>query len=84
MRILCADHGPPEGRKYNYVARADPLGYPKTAIMCTRGGDYRCTQPSRVYLNEDEYERYQDGERIFGTPGRGVKVKVEDGARRIK
>lgn len=79
MLVLCQEeHGPPDGRRYEYIAGVAPLGYPETAILCTRGGDHWCDNPGIVYLNTDEFGEFEQGEWVFGAPGRGTKVKVTD------
>ena len=78
MNLQCPHHGPPQGRKYEYVAGVAPLGYPETAIRCTRSGKNWCKEPALVYLNTGELEEFQNGERVFTPPGRGVKFKVSD------
>lgn len=85
MQIRCEEHGPPDGRKYDYVAAVEPVSYPATTLRCARSdNDEPCHNPALLYLDRDEYEQYQDGQRVFGPPGRGVTFKVSDEITRIE
>lgn len=46
----------------NYVRSVDPIGYPDTAVICGRPN---CTNPARVWLDNNEFTDYQNGVKIF-------------------
>lgn len=51
-----------------------PVGYPNTAAICGHAG---CVNPGLVWLQEDEYEEYLQGERYFRVKTFTVKIKVQ-------
>lgn len=63
-----------------YVARVQPLNYPKTSVICGRRG---CHNPALIHLNDEEWQDYQQGERIFEPHTQAVKIKVSEIAETI-
>lgn len=77
--VRCQDHPP---RNTKYAIAVEPVGYPDTALVCGREtGNH--DEIWWVYLLPEEYEEYQDGERVFGLWGpdsssTAAKVRVSD------
>lgn len=71
----CQECGKPKGRTHNYVKKAEPLGYPNTAIVC---GSKGCENSAYVWLSEEEAKEFENGQRVFPFPTFAVKVKVSD------
>ena len=71
--VRCESHGRPEGRTQTYVKAVRPVGYPDTAAIC---GAKDCNRSGLVWLNEDEKNAYDRGERVFSVPTAAVKIKV--------
>lgn len=68
-------HSPPKRKKkHRYVQAVQPIGYPNTAAICGREG---CREPGLVWLNVQESEEYQRGERIFDFQHAGAKIRVQ-------
>lgn len=74
--VLCDDHGKPQGGnvKREYVHAVNPIGYPATAALCGRTG---CENPGRAWLTQGEYDKYQQGQRVFGVKSNAINLKVE-------
>lgn len=72
----CSTHGCPKGRGGNIYRHepVKPVGYPETAAMCGRSG---CEKPALIWLLENEYVRYEQGERVFDFSSKAVRVRVE-------
>lgn len=70
----CNKCGQPQGRRNNYVYSVEPLNYPNTSTICGRNG---CNNPGLIWLNEKEYEEYQNRNRIFAFSSSVTKVKVK-------
>ncbi len=71
----CGEH-PPKGNKHNYTYYAYPVGYSSnTSSIC---GRKKCQKPGLIYMTDDEYTNFVNGERIFFFPTFATKVKVED------
>ena len=58
-----------------YVARVEPLNYPNTSVICGRRD---CQKPVLIHLNEEEWQDYQQGERIFEPHTQAVKIRVSE------
>ena len=67
-------HSPPIPA--SYVAFVEPIGYPDTAAIC---GINACQQPGLVWLDAQEVQSYQSGQRVFYLHTRKIQVKVKDG-----
>lgn len=76
--VRCRDHAP-EGRKHNYVAYAQPVGYPDTAVVCP-SNEHQLTEapPGVAYMHESDFERYLSGKRVFETPTAAANIKLTD------
>lgn len=70
----CEKCGKPQGRQNNYVYSVEPIGYPDTSSICGRNA---CDKPGRIWLNEIEYEEYQNRRDIFNFANNTTKVKVK-------
>ena len=70
----CEEHFPRD-RRYKYHARALPIGYPDTAVVCAMPG---CDQPALVWLTPNELNAFANGERMFDITPRGLKLRVTD------
>ncbi len=66
-------HNNPKGRNADYVTCVEPIGYPKTSSICGRNN---CIEPGMIWLTKDEWNQYQNGERIFAYASAVSKVKV--------
>lgn len=76
--VRCGDHEPqPEDTKHNYVAAVEPVGYPETGIVCGREGAGHGV-PGLVYLDENEYERYRQGKRVYEPNTHTTHIRVRD------
>jgi hypothetical protein len=54
------NHSWPIGKRgINYVAYAQPIGYPNTAAVCPH-----CLDSAIIWLNEEETSNYENGERF--------------------
>lgn len=71
--VRCKRCGRPKGRTQTYVLGAEPIGYPKTAAVCSLSG---CQNPGIAWLNRDEHRAFKGGQRIFAVPSAAVKIKV--------
>ncbi len=58
----------------NYVTKVKPVGYPNTAVIC---GLSKCRGPGLVWLEQDEFKEYENGERVFSIPSFATKIRVE-------
>lgn len=77
--VRCQDHPP---RNTNYTIAVKPVDYPDTALICGRNED-KHDEIGWVYLLPDEYQEYQNGQRVFGLWGpesssSAAKVRVSD------
>ena len=51
-----------------------PVGYPNTALAC---GSLNCQSPGLISLEQEEFEAYQNGRRIFdAVTDRGLKQRT--------
>ena len=67
--------------RVNYVARVEPINYPHTSVICGRAD---CCKPGLAHLNEDEWQKYQRGKRIFDQYERtDAKFRVGENAETI-
>ena len=73
---MCKSHGPPRGRIRKYDHSVRPVGFPNRAVLCRTTG---CTEPALAWLDEESWQAYQNGERIFlAMPSGGViKIGIE-------
>lgn len=68
----CKEHSPkPRKRMYTHVV--EPIGYPNTSSIC---GNANCQKSGLIWLDTDDYIKFQAGERIFPYPNAASKVKV--------
>ncbi len=67
MLVRCNTHHSPY-----YIHHAKPIGYPNTAAICGR-----CDQPGMLFLNETEWEAYQNGKTIFSFNSNVMQVQAE-------
>ena len=73
--VRCPTHGNPQGRAGNdYVANAQPVGYPETAAICGRP---ECNSPGLVWLTREEQIAYARGQRNFALSTNAAKIKVQ-------
>ncbi len=71
--VRCKEHGQPRPRIRNYTHVVVASGGENTALIC---GRTRCENPGEIWLEDDEWDEYQRGERIFEIPSNAVKVKA--------
>lgn len=78
IAMLCRclqNHSWPNGKNgRRYVGYVLPIGYPETAAICGR-----CNAPGVVWLDEEEADCYEQGERIFQASNAFTKIKVVAG-----
>ncbi len=77
--VRCQDH-PPQTK--NYAIAVEPVGYPNTALICGRE-EQDHDEIGWVFLLPEEYEQYQNGQRVFGLWGPesssgAAKVRVSE------
>ena len=72
--VRCSEHGTPKGKTNEYVRSVEPVGYPKTGVIC---GIVDCESSGLIWLNHDESFAYETGERIFRVASNAVKVKAK-------
>ncbi len=76
-----SDHLVRHARRRIYVARVEPINYPRTAVICGIEG---CIKPGLVHLDKEEWLEYHRGERIFGLfETNAVKFEVKENAELI-
>ncbi len=71
--VRCANHEP-IGRTKTYAGAVEPVGYPETAVVC---GLKQCDKPGLVWLDQDEIDAYERGERVFFMPTFAAKLRVK-------
>ncbi len=71
--VRCRDHGRPCPRIRSYTHVVAPLGRENTALICGRTS---CERPGEIWLEDNEWNEYQQGKRIFEIPNNAVKVKA--------
>lgn len=62
-------------RKTNYSHFVEPIGFPNTASIC---GRKNCNTQGYIWLDSNEFQQFQNGERIFKFPTAASKVKVSN------
>lgn len=76
--VRCAVCGvKPPGRggyKRAYVRNVQPLGHPKSALVC---GTPSCSGAGLIWLEKEEADAYNKGERIFGLATNTTKVRAQ-------
>jgi hypothetical protein len=76
--IRCSSCGvkPPGhgGYKRNYVTSVNPLGHPKSALIC---GTPSCAGSGLIWLEKSESNAYEKGDRIFGLQTNTTKVRAQ-------
>jgi len=76
--IRCKSHEP-QGRSNTYVAYAEPVGYPDTAVVCPSADhDENEAIPGLAYMHQRDFRRYKDGKRKFETPTAATDIVVSD------
>lgn len=70
----CKECGKPKGRTSAYVLSREPIAYPNTAAVC---GSKGCENPAIIWLNVQEADAYDRGERVFPLPTAALKVRVD-------
>jgi len=73
MAIMrCKIHAP-KGRTRSYVAAVEPVGYPTTALVC---GAKSCNAAAFIWLEPEEKNAYDRGERVFQSFTDTMKVRA--------
>ena len=73
---LCKQHLPDNGKTdIPYTGYVVPMGYPKSALVCSRGG---CDDPAVLWLKSVDLVRFRIGERLFFLGQQKSKVLVCD------
>ena len=76
--VRCREHAP-NGRENTYVAFAHPVGYPDTAVVCpSEHHRPENAPPGLAYMHERDFEKYQDGKRVFETPTAATNIRLTD------
>ena len=74
--VRCEKHPVNLTRATNiYVKRVKPVGYPVTAAIC---GTHSCEEPGIIWLTDEEFDAYRQGERFFRVKTYTVKVRASD------
>lgn len=74
MALARCENHPSRGRTKNYVTTRLPIGYPTSAVVCGRPD---CEESAKIYLTQEEENRYQRGQRIFSYDANVAKVKIQ-------
>ena len=76
--VRCANCGveqPGRGHyKRAYIRSVQPLGHPNGGVIC---GSPSCTQPGLIWLEQEEADDYDAGERIFRLQSNTTKVRAQ-------
>lgn len=73
--VRCASCGIGGGRyKRNYVRSVQPINHPDSGVIC---GTPSCTQHGLIWLESDEAQAYDAGERIFRLQTNTIKVMAQ-------
>ena len=71
--IRCEDH-PPKGRTRTYERAVEPVGHPKSALVC---GSKHCEVSGLIWLEDYEAMDYAEGRRIFDAfSGSAMKMRA--------
>jgi len=70
----CKEHKP-ERTKIAYTHFVDPIGFPNTSSIC---GRINCQTSGYIWLDKNEFNEFQNGERVFKYPSAASKVKVAE------
>ena len=62
------------GYKRAYVRNVQPLGHPKSALVC---GTPSCSRAGLIWLEQSEVDAYNKGERVFGLQTNTTKVRAQ-------
>jgi hypothetical protein len=62
------------GHKRAYVRSVQPLGHPKSTLIC---GSPSCSETGLFWLEKGEADAYDKGERIFGLATNTTKVRAQ-------
>lgn len=68
-------HSPPKTKAPKYTHYVTPIGYPATSTICGRSN---CIEPALIWLDRDELNGYNSGQRVFSVDSKKVKVKADD------
>lgn len=68
----CKQHKPKNSKRI-YTHFVEPIGFPDTSSIC---GRKNCENSGYVWLDKNEFNEFQQGERIFKYPSAASKVKV--------
>ena len=71
--MRCKIHTP-KGRTRTYVGAVESFAYPETALIC---GSSACKEPALIWLDQNERDSYDAGERIFSLPTAAAKVRAQ-------
>lgn len=61
------------GRIPRYVRHVPPLGHPNSALVC---GAAACDRPGLIWLQREEGEAYDRGQRVFELSTAATKVRA--------
>jgi len=62
------------GYKRSYVRSVQPLGYPNSGLVC---GTPSCSSPGLIWLEQNELDAYNSGQRIFEMATNTAKVRAQ-------
>lgn len=74
----CAACGPPSRKFSAKCLSAEPLGHPRSALVCGVAG---CENSALLWLTAWEVAEFRDGRRIFNISGRSPKVQLGEQTR---
>jgi len=57
-----------------YVRNVRPLGHPHSGLIC---GTPTCKQPGLIWLEQDESDAYDAGERIFHLQTNTTRIRAQ-------
>ena len=73
MVIVRCEYHDPSGRKRQYVAAVEPVGYPHTAAVC---GTKHYDEPGLIWLESSDNKAYDKGQRVFSGPTAVMKIRA--------
>lgn len=74
--VRCEEHLPEKGgRGRDYVVAVEPIGLPKTAVVCGRNGTNHHI-PGYILLDESEYKQFKQGQRVFEPHSNATHIKT--------
>lgn len=73
----CEEHAPSNNRTKEYTHYVFPLGYPHASSICG-GISKRCQKTGLIYITIEEFNAFQNGQRVFDFQSNTSKVIVDN------